>query len=143
MRTIPNFRGKSRKLRSTDVPARGSDQGVRNRLRHRPGNLIVAVEVPANFQADLIAGRRTSVQVNVDATAIAQAGNGASYVKNVIADEVQKFLLGRERQGSADQFCHPGEVHCQPEDCLVLCHDAGHQPDHSFDGDLDKGRVDP
>jgi ABC-2 type transport system permease protein len=107
------------------------------------GNLILAVEVPPNFQADLIAGRRTSVQVNVDATAIAQAGNGASYVKNVIADEVQKFLLGRERQGCADQFCHPGEVHCQPEDCLVLCHDAGHQPDHSFDGDLDKGRVDP
>ena len=32
----------------------------------------------------------------MDATAIAQAGNGASYTRNVIASEVQKFISGQE-----------------------------------------------
>jgi ABC-2 type transport system permease protein len=60
------------------------------------GRLILVVEIPPNFEADIRAQRKTYVQVNVDATAIAQAGNGASYTKNVIANEVQKFISGQE-----------------------------------------------
>ena len=60
------------------------------------GRLILVVEIPPNFEADVRAQRKTYVQVNVDATAIAQAGNGASYTKNVIANEVQKFISGQE-----------------------------------------------
>jgi ABC-2 type transport system permease protein len=60
------------------------------------GRLILVVEIPPNFEADVRAQRKTYVQVNVDATAIAQAGNGASYTKNVIANEIQKFISGQE-----------------------------------------------
>src|SRR5208283_756497 len=36
------------------------------------------------------------VQINVDATAVAQAGNGASYLRTAVANEIQRFISGRE-----------------------------------------------
>jgi len=61
------------------------------------GELLLVVEIPPNFQANVIAERKTEVQINVDATAVAQAGNGANYLKSAIANEVQDFItrLGR------------------------------------------------
>ena len=61
------------------------------------GELLLVVEIPTNFQANIIAERKTEVQINVDATAVAQAGNGANYLKTAIANEVQNFItqLGR------------------------------------------------
>ena len=60
------------------------------------GNLLFVVEIPPNFEADIRAGRKTSLQINVDATAAAQAGNGASYLKTSISNEVQSFIAGQE-----------------------------------------------
>jgi ABC-2 type transport system permease protein len=60
------------------------------------GRLLFVVEIPPNFQSDVLAQRKTSLQINVDATAVAQAGNGASYLKTAISNEIQSFLSGRE-----------------------------------------------
>jgi ABC-2 type transport system permease protein len=60
------------------------------------GKLLFVVEIPPNFEADVRAQRKTGIQINVDATAIAQAGNGASSLRNAIATEVQRFISGRE-----------------------------------------------
>src|ERR1700761_7436157 len=59
------------------------------------GKLLFVVEIPPNFEADVRAERKTSIQINVDATAIAQAGNGASSLRNAIATEIQRFISGR------------------------------------------------
>lgn len=64
------------------------------------GELLLVVEIPPNFQADIRAKRKTGLQINVDATAIAQAGNGANYLRTAIADEIQTFISGKE--GSDD-----------------------------------------
>jgi ABC-2 type transport system permease protein len=61
------------------------------------GELLLVVEIPPNFQANVIAERKTEVQINVDATAVAQAGNGANYLKTAIANEVQNFITGLGR----------------------------------------------
>src|SRR5262249_46666492 len=45
------------------------------------GELLFVVEIPPNFQANVVAQRQTEIQINVDATAVAQAGNGATYLK--------------------------------------------------------------
>src|SRR5215469_6449717 len=45
------------------------------------GRLIFVLEIPPKFQSDLLAGRQASLQLNVDATAMAQAGNGAVYIQ--------------------------------------------------------------
>ncbi|NVO14861.1 MAG: ABC transporter permease [Rhodoplanes sp.] len=57
---------------------------------------VFVVEIPPRFEADVLAGRTTTVQVNVDATAITQAGNGAAYLQTVILNEVAAFKAGRD-----------------------------------------------
>ena len=61
------------------------------------GKLLFVVEIPPNFEADIRAQRKTGIQINVDATAVAQAGNGASYLKTAIANEIQRFISGKRR----------------------------------------------
>ncbi len=60
------------------------------------GDLLLVVEIPPDFESDIRAGRQTSLQINVDATVIAQAGNGANYLKTTIGNEIQKFIHGRD-----------------------------------------------
>jgi ABC-2 type transport system permease protein len=57
---------------------------------------MYVIEFPPKFQSDILAGRQPSVQINVDATAVAQAANGASYIQNVIINYVTEFIAGRE-----------------------------------------------
>ncbi len=59
------------------------------------GQLLFVVEIPPNFQANILARRKTEIQINVDATAVAQAGNGASYLRTAIFNEVQNFIFRR------------------------------------------------
>jgi ABC-2 type transport system permease protein len=59
------------------------------------GELLFVVEIPPNFQANILAERKTEIQINVDATAVAQAGNGASYLRAAIFNEVQNFRFKR------------------------------------------------
>jgi ABC-2 type transport system permease protein len=60
------------------------------------GKLLFVVEIPPNFESDIRAQRQTGIQINVDATAVAQAGNGANYLKSAIANEIQNFISGKE-----------------------------------------------
>ena len=60
------------------------------------GRLLFVVEIPPNFEADVRANRKTGLQINVDATAVAQAGNGASYLRTAIANEIQRFISGKD-----------------------------------------------
>ena len=58
--------------------------------------VIFVIEIPPKFQADILTGRQPTVQVNVDATASAQAFNGMTYIQNVINNYVTQFITGRE-----------------------------------------------
>jgi len=64
------------------------------------GHLVFVLEIPPRFQTDLLSGRQTSLQLNVDATAMTQAGNGAIYIQNIVAQEVANFKTGREGTAS-------------------------------------------
>jgi ABC-2 type transport system permease protein len=65
------------------------------------GELLFVVEIPPNFQANVLAQRKTEIQINVDATAVAQAGNGANYLKTAISNEVQHFMNARGIAGGS------------------------------------------
>jgi ABC-2 type transport system permease protein len=60
------------------------------------GRLVFVLEIPPRFEKDLLAGRQTSLQLNIDATAMSQAGNGAVYIESILAPEIAKFLSGSE-----------------------------------------------
>jgi ABC-2 type transport system permease protein len=56
------------------------------------GRLMFVVAIPPRFESDLRAGGNPAIQVNIDATAMQQAGIGAGYIKNIINDRVASFL---------------------------------------------------
>jgi len=56
------------------------------------GRFMFVVDVPPNFEKDLRAGRHPDLQVNIDATAMQQAGIGAGYIKKIVNQRVSTFL---------------------------------------------------
>lgn len=54
------------------------------------------VDIPPNFQRDVLGSRRPVIQINVDATAMVQAGLGASYAEQIITTEIADFLSHSE-----------------------------------------------
>lgn len=59
------------------------------------GRYTFVIDIPPDFQADVLAGRQPALQVNVDATAMSQAGIGAGHIKNILTQELAEFLRGR------------------------------------------------
>lgn len=58
------------------------------------GRYTFTLHVPANFQRDVLAGRRPAIQLNIDATRMDEAFIGAGYIQNIITDEVTRFVQG-------------------------------------------------
>ncbi len=56
------------------------------------GRFMFVVVIPPMFEHDLRAGRQPDLQVNIDATAMQQAGIGANYIRNIINDRIASFL---------------------------------------------------
>lgn len=50
------------------------------------------IDIPPDFEKDARRHRQPSLQVNVDATAMQQAGIGAGYIQNIVANEVDGFF---------------------------------------------------
>ncbi len=53
---------------------------------------IFVLDIPPRFEADLLSGRAPEIQLNVDATAMSLAGNGANYASSIISREIEGFL---------------------------------------------------
>ena len=51
-----------------------------------------ALNIPPNFQQDVLAGRAPTIQLNTDATRVGQAFSGSGYVQTIVKGEVQTWL---------------------------------------------------
>ena len=60
------------------------------------GTYMFVVVIPPRYEADLRAGRKPELQINIDATAMQQASIGAGYIRNILSDEVSSFLRRSE-----------------------------------------------
>jgi ABC-2 type transport system permease protein len=56
------------------------------------GRYTFVLDIPPHFQRDVLTGRAPALQVLVDATAMMQAGIGASYAKQIVDAEVAGFV---------------------------------------------------
>lgn len=63
------------------------------------GTYTFTMDIPPNFQRDVLAGRRPAIQLNVDATRMSQAFLGNSYIQNIVIGEVNTFLA-KNRQNT-------------------------------------------
>ena len=61
---------------------RGMDAGI----------YTFALVIPVNFQRDVLAGRAPALQLNVDATRMSQAFNGAGSIQQIVQGEVVDFV---------------------------------------------------
>ena len=50
-----------------------------------------ALDIPPGFQRDLLANRQPTIQLNVDATRMTQAFNGAAYIQSIVSSEVSEY----------------------------------------------------
>ncbi len=50
-----------------------------------------AINIPPNFQRDLLAGRQPTIQLNVDATRMTQAFSGSGYIQSIVTAEIDAF----------------------------------------------------
>ncbi|MCE1116269.1 MULTISPECIES: ABC transporter permease [Pseudomonas] len=55
------------------------------------GQYTFVINIPANFNIDLLAGRSPDLQINVDATAMSQAFMGAGYIGRIFERELLEY----------------------------------------------------
>ncbi len=60
------------------------------------GRYTFVLDIPPNFQRDVLGGRRPGLQINVDATAMVQAGLGSGYAQRIVTTEIADFLSNAE-----------------------------------------------
>jgi ABC-2 type transport system permease protein len=63
------------------------------------GNESFVLDIPPDFQRDVLAGRSPAIQLNVDATRMTQAFTGSGYIQQIALGEVNDFV--RRYRGSA------------------------------------------
>ncbi|GEO87582.1 MULTISPECIES: ABC transporter permease [Alphaproteobacteria] len=51
-----------------------------------------ALDIPPNFQRDLLAGKTPTIQLNIDATRMSQAFSGNGYIQSIVNSEVSEYL---------------------------------------------------
>ena len=60
------------------------------------GRYTFVVDIPPNFERDVLGRRHPGLQINVDATAMVQAGLGSGYAQQIITTEIEDFLSNVE-----------------------------------------------
>lgn len=56
------------------------------------GEYMFVIVIPPHFAADIRKGKSPEIQVNIDATAAMQASIGSSYVQNILATEIARYV---------------------------------------------------
>jgi ABC-2 type transport system permease protein len=56
------------------------------------GRYTFVLDIPPNFERDVLGGREPAMQLDVDATAMVQAGLGSDYAQQIITTEIDNFL---------------------------------------------------
>lgn len=67
------------------------------------GQYTFVIDIPPDFERDLKRGRRPNIQVNIDATAMAQAGRGAAYIQEILDQEIA-YAINHTEKSQAPLF---------------------------------------
>ena len=60
------------------------------------GAYTFVIDIPPNFERDVLARRHPGLQIDVDATAMVQAGLGSRYAQQIVTNEINNFLSHSE-----------------------------------------------
>ncbi len=62
---------------------------------------MFVVVIPSHFERDVRQGRQPTIQLNIDATAVLQAGLGAGYIQNILMQEINKSVSRSDQVADA------------------------------------------
>ena len=62
-----------------------------------------ALDIPPDFERDVLAGRQPALQLNVDATRMSQAFTGNAYIQSIVTQTVNGFMRGHDRARAPPQ----------------------------------------
>jgi len=68
------------------IPLSGIDAGM------DAGDYTFVLNIPPDFQRDVLAGKTPVIQLNVDATRMSQAFTGSSFIQQMVMGEVNEFV---------------------------------------------------
>jgi ABC-2 type transport system permease protein len=60
------------------------------------GRFTFVIDIPPDFERYVLAGKHAGLQINVDATAMIQAGLGSGYAQQIVSTEIADFLSHAE-----------------------------------------------
>ena len=79
-----------------------------------PGDYTFVLDIPPDFQRDVLAGTSPQIQLNVDATRMSQAFTGSGYIQQIVMGEVNEFV--QRYRGSDRAAGRPGAARAlQPQ----------------------------
>lgn len=81
------------------LPQRIDASEIENAMDH--GLYMFVIVIPSRFEQDLKAGRNPDLQLNIDATAMQQAGIGANYIQNIVNARIHTFLANTDAKAPA------------------------------------------
>lgn len=61
-------------------------------LAMETGRYTFVLDLPPDFEQDVLAGERPALRLDIDATAMSVAGRGATYIQTIVQREVAHFL---------------------------------------------------
>jgi ABC-2 type transport system permease protein len=68
------------------IPLSGIDPGM------DVGGYTFVLDIPPDFQRDVLAGKSPAIQLSVDATRMTQAFSGSGYIQQIVLGEVNEFV---------------------------------------------------
>lgn len=80
------------------MPEKISAAGIEDAMDR--GLFMFVVTIPPRFEEDLRFGRDPEIQINIDATAMQQAGIGANYIKHILSKRISNFLNRTDEENS-------------------------------------------
>ncbi|HTT75372.1 MAG TPA: ABC transporter permease [Candidatus Binataceae bacterium] len=79
-------------VRAAEIPFEAIDNAMDS------GRYTFVIDIPPNFERDIKHKRRPTIQVNIDATAMAQAGRGATYIQEILSQEITDAIYHGQKQ---------------------------------------------
>jgi len=58
------------------------------------GDYTFVLNIPPNFQRDVLSEKTPEAQLNIDATRMSQAFSGSQYIQEIVLEEIQEFVQG-------------------------------------------------
>ena len=104
------------------------------------GEYTFVIDIPPNFQRDVLGGRNPAIQLDVDATVMVQGGLGAGYAQEIITKEIADFLSRRGGDAAiSGEFRRSRRLQPQRDDGMVHERYGHHQQRHHA-GDYSRRR---